>query len=138
MQPVDAWERFRRDKLLFAYGEYLGYVALGADLELNERVRGSMQRADGSFFALMGMAEVLLAHGNATHLPLVEGWLGKAEGRQEEIMTKERRARFLYLQGFCAYRLGRTPQARALFEASRAIYPHPENAAIAALRQIGG
>ena len=137
MQPIDAWERFRRDKLLFAYGEYLGYVALGADPELNERVGGSMQRADGSFFALMGMAEVLLAHGDATHLALVEGWLRKAEGRQEEIMTKERRARFLYLQGFCTYRLGRAPQARALFEASRAIYPHPENAAIAALRQIG-
>lgn len=138
MRPADTWERFRRNKLLFVYGEYLGYVALGANPELTERVRGSMQLADGSFFSLMGMAEVLLEHGNATHLAQVEDWLLKAEGRQEEIMSKERRARFLYLQGYCAFRLGRTQQAMALFEASRSAYPHPENAAIIALRQLGG
>ena len=138
LRPVDAWERFRRHKLLFNYGRHLGYVALAANAELRERVHASMRGADGSFFALMGMAEVLLAHGNATHLPLAEDSLRKAEGRQDEIMSEERRARFLYLRGFCAHRLGRTAQAKALFEASRALYPHPENAAIAALRQLGG
>ena len=138
LRPVDAWERFRRHKLLFNYGRHLGHMALAADADLRERGRASTRRADGSFFALMGMVEVLLAHGNATHLPLAEDSLRKAESRQDEIMSKERRARFLYLRGFCAHRLGQTAQAKALFEASRALYPHPENAAIAALRQLGG
>ena len=138
MRPVDAWERFRRDKLLFTYGEYLGYVTIGADPQMNERLADSMQHADRSFFSLMGMAEVLLGQGDETHLPLAEDLLRKARGRQGEVMSKERRARFMYLQGFSAFRNGRVPQARAHFAASQAVYPHPENAAISALRQIGG
>ncbi len=139
LRPVDAWERVRRNKLLFRYGEYLGLATLGANAEMTELLRGSVRRAERSFFMLMGMAEVALAHGNATHLPLVEGWLRQAESRQDEIMSKERRARFLYLRGFCAHRLGQGQEAKAWFEESRAVYPHPQkNAAIAALRQLGG
>ena len=139
LRPVDAWERVRRNKLLFRYGEYLGLATLGANAEMTELLRGSMRRAQRSFFMLMGMAEVALAHGNATHLPLVEGWLRQAESRQDEIMSKERRARFLYLRGFCAHRLGQGQEAKAWFEESRAVYPHPQkNAAIAALRRLGG
>ena len=136
-RPTDAWEEFRRTKLLFLYGEHLGYAVLSANPELLERVRPMLGLADGSFFSLIGMAEVLMEHGTAAHLAQVEEWLDKAAHRQDEIMSKERRGRFLYLRGFCAFRLGRKAEGVALFEKSRAVYPHPKNAALGALQQLG-
>ena len=136
-RPTDAWERFRRTKLLFLYGEHLGYAVLSANPELLERVRPMLALAEGSFFSLIGMAEVLMEHGTASHVAQVEGWLRTAERMQDEIMSKERWGRFLYLRGFCAFRLGRRAEAVALFEKSRAVYPHPKNAAVGALQQLG-
>ena len=136
-RPTDAWERFRRTKLLFLYGEHLGYAVLSANPELLERVRPMLALAEGSFFSLIGMAEVLMEHGTASHVAQVEEWLRVAERMQDEIMSKERRGRFLYLRGFCAFRLGRRAEAVALFEQSRAVYPHPKNAAVGALQQLG-
>ena len=136
-RPTDAWERFRRTKLLFLYGEHLGYAVLSANPELLERVRPMLGLAEGSFFSLIGMAEVLMEHGTASHVAQVEEWLLVAERMPDEIMSKERRGRFLYLRGFCAFRLGRRAEAVALFEQSRAVYPHPKNAAMGALQQLG-
>ena len=136
-RPTDAWEQFRRTKLLFLYGDHLGYAVLSANPVLLERIRPLLALADGSFFSLIGMAEVLMEHGTEAHLAQVEEWLRTAERMQDEIMSKERRARFLYLRGFCAFRLGRRAEAVALFEKSRATYPHPKNAAVGALQQLG-
>ena len=135
-QPVDSWERFRRHKLLYLYGEHLGYAVLSGNAELLERTRRTLALARRSFFSLIGMVEVLLNHGNRSHLAQIDEWLQEADHMQDEIMSKERMARFLYLKGFLRYRLGRAEEAVALFRKSLAIYPHPDNASIMALKQI--
>ena len=135
-QPVDSWEQFRRHKLLFLYGEHLGYAVLSGNAELLERTRHTLALASRSFFSLIGMIEVLLDHGNRSHVAQINEWVRKAEHMQDEIMSKERRARFLYVKGFLRYHQGRTAEAVALFRQSLAVYPHPDNAAAAALRQL--
>ena len=135
-QPVDSWERFRRHKLLYLYGEHLGYAVLSGNAELLERTRRALALARRSFFSLIGMIEVLLNHGNHSHLAQIDEWVQEADHRQDEIMSKERRARFLYLKGFLRYRLGRAAEAVALFRKSLAIYPHPDNASVMALKQL--
>ena len=135
-QPVDSWERFRRHKLLYLYGEHLGYAVLSGNAELLERTRRTLALARRSFFSLIGMVEVLLNHGNRSHLAQIDEWLQEADHMQDKIMSKERMARFLYLKGFLRYRLGRAEEAVALFRKSLAIYPHPDNASIMALKQI--
>ena len=135
--PVDGWEKRRRNELVFQYGEYLGYVVLAANEDLLSRTRHVREVAEQSFFSLLGMAEVVLEHGDESHLAQIEQWLAKAERLQAEIRTKERRARLLYMRGYVSARLGRMEQAVTLFKASQAHYPHPRNAAIAALKQLG-
>ena len=135
-RPVDSWERFRRHKLLYLYGEHLGYAVLSGNAELLERTRRTLALARRSFFSLIGMVEVLLNHGNRSHLAQIDEWMQEADHMQDEIMSKERMARFLYLKGFLRYRLGRADEAVALFRKSLAIYPHPDNASIMALKQI--
>ena len=135
--PVDGWEKRRRNELVFNYGEYLGYVVLAANAELLTQTRAAREVAEQSFFSLTGMAEVLLEHGDDTHFAQLRQWLAKAERLQDETRTKERRARLLYMQGFLSARLGHMDQAVASFKASQREYPHPENAAVGALRQLG-
>ena len=135
--PVDSWERGRRNKLVFLYGEHLGYVALAGNASLLAQTRRSREIAEQSFFSLMGMVEVLLQHGDESHLAQIEDWLAKATPLQGEIRSKERRARFLYLKGFLSARRGQLEQAIALFRESQRVYPHPKNSAVSALAQLG-
>ena len=134
--PADRWERYRRNKLIYSFATYLGLAVLSGDRVLNERLQPSLALAEGDFYGLMSMAEVLLEHGSAEHYGKVERWLEQAIALQDETLDKERRARFLYLQGFLRYRRGDPAAARALFEQSRAIHPHPENASIDALARM--
>ena len=135
-QPVDSWEQFRRHKLLYLYGEHLGYAVLSGNAELLERTRHTLALAHRSFFSLLGMIEVLLDHGNRSHVAQINEWVQEADHMQHEIMSKERRARFLYVKGFLHYHKGRRADAIASFRQSLAVYPHPDNAAAAALRQL--
>ena len=138
LRPQDRWERLLRNQQLFRYGEFLGYVVLADDPVALTSAQASLQLAPNSFFSLMGMAETVLAHGDARHLARVEAWLAEAQTRRHEVLTKEPLGRFLYLKGYCAHRLGRRDAAIALFRESRDAYPHPENAASEALRQLQG
>ena len=133
----DGWEHRRRNELIFKYGGYLGYVVLSADADLLAQTHRAREVAEQSFFSLMGMAEVALEHGDESHFAQIEQWLAKAEALQGETRTKERRARLLYMQGFLNARVGRMEEAVALFQASQRHYPHPDNAATAALKQLG-
>ena len=135
--PMDRWERGRRNKLVFVYGEHLGYVVLAGNANLLEQTQRSREVAEQSFFGLMGMVEVLLQHGDESHLAQIEDWLAKAALLQGEIGSKERLARFLYLKGFLSARRGRLEQAVALFKQSQRVFPHPDNAAASALAQLG-
>ena len=135
--PTDSWERLWRNQLVFKYGKHLGYVVLAADPGLMEQTRAAREVAEQSFFSLTGMVEIMLAHGDNSHLPQTERWLANAQALQGQIRTKEREARFLYLQGFLNARSGRMEQAIGLFKESQSVHPHPDNAAVGALSQLG-
>ncbi len=134
--PNDRWERSRSNKLIYSLGKYLGLAVLSGDATFLKRLQHALALAEQNFYSLMSMAETLLEHGEASHYAQIEAWLEQAKPLQDETLGKERLARFLYLQGFLRHRRGETEEARALFKESRAIYPHPENASINALRQL--
>ena len=52
------------------------------------------------------MAEILIQHGNSSHLQQVQQWLENADLLMDETLSKERKGRHNYLRGFLAYRLG--------------------------------
>ena len=135
--PVDRWERYRRSKLIYNFATYLGHAVMSGDPLLLSRLQPLVALAEQDFYGLLAMAEVLLEHGGADHLDRIESWLQRARALEDETAGKERRARLRYLQGFLRYQRGARDEARSLFEESRAIYPHPENASLNALRQMG-
>ena len=132
----DRWEQQRRNQLIYGFGTYLGLAVLSGHATLLKRLQRPLALAEQNFYSLTSMTEVLLEHGNTSHYAQIEEWLEKAARLQDETLSKERLARFLYLRGFLHHRMGETEAAEALFEASRAAYPHPENAAINALQQL--
>ena len=136
-QPKDRWERFRRNKLLHQYGDFLGYALLGGDPELQKKVRPLLPLAESNFFSLTGMIEVLMTHRAQPFLLQIESWLKLAESLQDETLDKERQARFAYLQGFAAFLGGHQQEALEAFYKSARIYPHPENASLSALQKLG-
>ncbi len=134
--PNDRWEQSQSNKLIYSLGKYLGLAVLSGDARFLQGIQDSLALAEQNFYSLMSMAEILLEHGGPSHYAQVETWLEKAKPLQDENMGKERLARFLYLQGFLQHCRGEVEAARILFNESRAIYPHPENASIDALRQL--
>jgi hypothetical protein len=136
-QPKDRWERFRRNKLLHQYGDFLGYAVLGGAPELQKKIQPLLPLAESNFFSLTGMIEVLMTHRAQQSLPQIESWLKLAESLQDETLDKERQARFAYLQGFAAFLGGHQQEAIEAFFKSAHIYPHPENASLSALQKLG-
>ena len=136
LKPVDEWERTHRNKLLFAYGGFLGHIILSNNPVLLKQMQHTLELANQNTFVLTGITEILLAHGGDSHLAQIEAWFGEAQRRQSEFVTREKQARFLYLQGFLRFRQRDKDAARALFEKSRVVYPHPDNASIKALEQL--
>ena len=102
-QPKDRWERFRCNKLLYQYGDFLGYALLSGDPELQKKIRPLLLLAESNFFRLTGMIEVLMTHQAQPSLPQIESWLKIAKLLQDETLDKERQARFTYLQGLAAF-----------------------------------
>ena len=132
----DPWERSRRAQLVSSFGKYLGLAVLTGDAGLLERLGPSLAQAQGNFFSLIGMADSLMEHGNAAHHPRIEEWLARAEPLAGEVEYPQPLARFAYLKGFLRHRLGDDAGARALFEESARIHPHPDNASLDALEQL--
>ena len=89
-QPKDRWERFRRNKLLHQYGDFLGYALLSGDPELQKKVRPLLPLAESNFFSLTGMIEVLITHRAQPSLLQIENWLKLAESLEDETLDKER------------------------------------------------
>ncbi len=135
LHPEDRWERFRRNKLLYLYGDFLGYALLGGG-KAQATAAPLVQQAQENFYSLTGMVEVLLQHGRQRFLPEVRAFLTQADGLRDETLDKERSARFHYLLGFTSFLEGKTEAAIAEFETAYRIYPHPENSAITALKQL--
>ena len=136
-QPKDRWERFRCNKLLYQYGDFLGYALLSGDPELQKKIQPLLLLAESNFFSLTGMIEVLMTHRAQPSLPQIESWLKIAELLQDETLDKERQARFTYLQGFAAFLGGHQQEAIEAFYKSARTYPHPENASLSALQKLG-
>ena len=134
--PEDRWERFRRNKLLYLYGDFLGYALLGGG-RVAATAEPLVKEAEQNFYSLTGMIEVLMQHGKQRFLPQVKAFLAQAEELRDETLDKERTARFYYLRGFAAFLEGQAEVAISEFETAYRIYPHPENAAGNALKQLG-
>ena len=132
----DPWERSRRAQLISTFGKYLGLAVLTGDPGLLERLGPSIAQAEGSFFGLIGMADTLMEHGDPAHHGRIEDLLGRAGPLAGEAEYPEPLARFAYLKGFLRHRLGDPAAARALFEESARIHPHPDNASLGALEQL--
>ena len=133
---ADSWELLRRNRLLFTYGNYLGYVVLSDNPDLLQQSQTALALAQQSFTTLSSMVAVILEHGDDSHLPQAETWLRQAQDMQDEIGTKEWRGHSFYLQGFLQYRLGNRAAAIAAFQKSSQIYPSASNPSIEALKTL--
>ena len=135
LQPVDRWERVRRNGLLFQYGRYLGLIYFSGDQGLLNSMRELFRLAEGSYASLIGMATTLVEHGNSSHWEQVSAWLDRAEILKYEALKKQTLARLYYLKGSLLEKQGKRVEAVASFAKSRDIYPHPENKALEALEK---
>ena len=136
-RPSDGWERFAQLTLLHRYGQFLGYVALAGDADLLQRTRRQRTLAERNFPSLIGMAEVQLAYGGASHWPQIGAWLGQAEPLLEASFERWRRARFHHLKGVLLGRQGHEAPAVQAFQRSFAIHPDPGNPSLSALKLHG-
>ena len=132
----DRWVQFRRNKLLYLYGGFLGYAVLSRNDVLLERTRLLVQLAEQNYYSLTGMIEVLMKHGSTPHWSQVQEWLNRSEQLKDETLDKERNGRHHYLRGFLAYQLGDWERAKQEFRKSVEWYNHPENSAKAALEKL--
>ncbi len=134
-QPIDRWERVRRNGLLFQYGRYLGLIYLSGDPGLLGSMQELFRLSDRSYACLIGMAGTLIEHGNNSHWEQVSAWLDRAETLKYEALKKQTLARLYYLKGSLLQKQGQRVEAVASFAKSRDIYPHPDNKALEALEQ---
>ncbi|MYC14473.1 MAG: DUF2723 domain-containing protein [Gemmatimonadetes bacterium] len=135
LQPIDRWERVRRNGLLFQYGRYLGLIYFSGDSGLLNSMQELFRLAEGSYACLIGMAGTLIEHGNNSHWEQVSAWLERAETLKYEALKKQTLARLYYLKGSLLQKQGKRVEAVASFAKSRDIYPHPGNKALEALEQ---
>ena len=135
LQPIDRWERVRRNGLLSQYGRYLGLIYFSGDPGFLDSMRELFRLAEGSYACLLGMAATLIEHGNSSHWEQVSAWLDRAETLKHEALKKKTLARLYYLKGSLLQKQGKRVDAVASFGKSRDIYPHPDNKALEALEQ---
>ena len=118
-------------------GDFLGYTVLSGDPELNRKASALVAAMGNQYYGLTGMAEILIQHGNSSHLQQVQQWLEDDAHLMDETLSKERKGRHNYLRGFLAYRLGQQEKAISFFRKSIKAYMHPENPSRNALKQLG-
>ena len=136
-KPKDRWNRHRHNKLMHQFGDFLGYTVLSGDPELNNKASALVDAMGNQYYGLTGMVEILIQHGNSSHLQQVQQWLENADLLMDETLSKERKGRHNYLRGFLAYRLGQQEKAISFFRKSLKAYMHPENPSRNALKQLG-
>ena len=134
----DRWELNERNEQLRSFGGILGLVVYSRDTAMLEHVQGPLAQAEGNFYLLAGMLEIMVELGDASHYQQIERWLQQAHALQDDTVSKKLRARIRYLEGFLRHRQGRTEEAAAAFRESATIYPHPDNDALTALREWRG
>ncbi|MGI9228761.1 MAG: glycosyltransferase family 117 protein [Gammaproteobacteria bacterium] len=133
--PQDRWNRHLHGILLQQYGGFLGYTFLSNDPVLNRTAADMMSAIQGEYYGLVDMAEILIEHGStAEHLATARQLLEKAEPLMDETLSKDMKGRHHYRKGFLAYREGNHRQAHAEFNKSIAVYDHPDNPAVDAVK----
>lgn len=135
LQPIDRWERVRRNELLSKYGRYLGLIYFSGDPGLLNSMRELFRLAEKSYACLISMSSTLIENGNSSHWEQVSAWLDRAEILKHEALKKHTLARLYYLKGSLLEKQGKRVEAVASFGKSRDIYPHPDNTALEALKQ---
>jgi len=138
----DTWERRFRDLDVYGYGQYLGTIVFSRDPGLMEETARVRELAEGQFYSNMGMLETLLNQGtehleDPQYLDYVRKLLEQGQELMPAELSKERRSRFLYMQGFTAATIGQEDEGVALLRESWEIYPHPNNSARTALETLG-
>ena len=134
-RPVDRWERWRRNGLLWRYGNYLGLVVLSGSPLLLEPMAALFERADDCYPCLLGMAGSLLDNDAAGHAGRIAAWLARAETLRDRALGKQESARVFFEQGRLAELTGDVAAAR--YRRAYALFPHPDVDAGPALRRLG-
>ncbi len=132
----DSWEQVHRNRLLYVYGYYLGFVVLSDNPELQQRSQVALALAQQNSQALTGMVEVMLERGDDSRLTQTGIWLKKAQDTRDAITPTDQIAHLVYLQGFLQYRLGNKQAAIAAFRKSNQIYPSAENPSVEAIETL--
>jgi tetratricopeptide (TPR) repeat protein len=136
-EPRDRWERYTRNQLLHQFGNYLSAAEIGSDASLRERLKPLIESAEGNYFCLNGMVEILTQFGpDRPAWERAVRYLDRAALLRDETLDHERLARERYLRGFLAFRLGDRAGAERAFRDSLEIFPGPANASVSALAQL--
>lgn len=136
MQPIDSWECVERNARLFLYGQYLGLIYFSGDPGLLTSMQELFQLAQRSYTCLVGIADVLIKHGNSSHWEQVSAWLDKADTLKNQALQKKMLAKLYYLKGSLLQKQGNRASAVANFKRSWDIYPHPNNKALEGLETL--
>ena len=134
-QPIDRWERARRNDLLSCYGYYLGLMFFSGSPAYLEPMQALFDRAQDCYACLIGMATALLDNDAADRADDVSAWLARAEALHEQALTKGESALLPFQQGRLAELTG-AADAAAHYRRSWGIFPHPGNQAADALRRL--
>ena len=135
-QYRDRWKQVARSRMLEQYCHYLGYVKLTYNPEILEPMQPLFRQVGRSYACLIGIAEALLNGGKPDAWDTVQRWLRTAETRLHEATTKQGRAKLHFLKGQLAELQERPAAALRSYRRARSIHPHPDNPAVASLRQL--
>jgi tetratricopeptide (TPR) repeat protein len=136
-EPRDRWIRMTRNQLLHQYGTFLALARLDPDAALRARVATLLDLAEGNYYSLTGMVEVLAEHGTSREdWARARAYLERADRLKDDSLDAERQGREYYLRGFVAFRLGDATGAASLFQQSVEIHPSSANASHLALQQL--
>ena len=144
-RPRDGWEQSTRLVHLHHFGQYLAYALLLDDATLANDTRELRRLAESHLASLMGLIQVVLKYGNASHHTQVEAWVAEAERLQDSalddadatMLSRWRRAELLYLSGVLRGRQGSDRAATDAFLASWRLHPAADNPARDALAVHG-
>ena len=85
-----------------------------------------IERAEGCYSCLLGMAAALLDNEAAGHADRIAGWLARAEALRDRVLSKQESAWVFFKQGRLAELTGDPDTAAARYRQAWAVYPHPD------------